>query len=481
MASESKSFVAFYLEKLYSVIPSTGSHDFVFRGLENKDWGLQSTAYLRHANPPPHDDFIDYNCKLIAKAKNANYHIKENSELEEIELLAELRHYGAATALIDFTRDFHVALWFASRSYKKNEIETDGKVFIINIGDVEVFLQLTSDDKRKSLEEILRFKTREKLDTPEGERSADDASTTQISIQKKPELWYWQPRFAINHRLSAQKGVFIFGKATIDTADIEYWEVIIPKEDKEVIHRELSILLGINEDSLFNDIPGFAEVNDKYHKIQTKSAVDYSQDAVQNRQRGEFEQAVQSIGKAIELDPNNAVYYSFRGVTNLDLKNYEGALRDFTKAAGFNPDEANHHFLRGTVNHNLKNNEDALKDFTKGIELNPNNADNYYFRGQAYRELGKQEDALTDFTKAIELSPDDSFCHYCRSQVYHELGKQEDALEDLTKAIELDPDKSFYYFYRGQAYHKLGKQEEAQQDFAKARILSPPEPPSQDN
>ena len=97
--SDSKSIIAIYLDKLHSIIPSVGSQDLVFRGLENKDWGLESTAILRYANPPTHSEFIQYNCDLIDRAKNANYHLKENNKLDEIELLAELRHYGAATTL----------------------------------------------------------------------------------------------------------------------------------------------------------------------------------------------------------------------------------------------------------------------------------------------------------------------------------------------------------------------------------------------
>ena len=147
--SDSKSIVAIYLDKLHSIIPSAGSQDIVFRGLE-------STAILRYANPPTHSEFIQYNCDLIDRAKNANYHHKENNQLTEIELLAELRHYGAATALIDFTRDFLVALWFASSPWKEKEIQEDGKdieihkdgkVVIVNRGDSEVFLELTSEDR----------------------------------------------------------------------------------------------------------------------------------------------------------------------------------------------------------------------------------------------------------------------------------------------------------------------------------------------
>ena len=471
--SDSKSIVAIYLDKLHSIIPTTGSQKLVFRGLENKDWGLESTAYLRYAYPLTHSDFIQYNCELIASAKNANYHIKENNELEEIELLAELRHYGAATALIDFTRDFLVALWFASRPHKKNEIETDGKIVIVNRGDSEVFLELTSEDKQSSLEEILKFKTREDKDTPEMPRFDIDTSTSAISDQKKAKLWYWQPRFAINHRLSAQKGVFIFGKVVINTADIKSWEVIISQKDKEAINRELSDRFGIDEDSLFNDLPGFAMVNDKTHENQTRTASDYFQDAVQHRQRGEFEQAIKYIDKAIELDPDETVHLSFRGLINRNLKRYEDALRDITRAIELEPDKAIHHYLRGQVNRNLKRYEDALSDFTKAIELEPDKAFYYTSRGLVNRDLEKHEDALRDITRAIELEPDKAVSHYSRGQVNRDLKRYEDALRDINKAIELEPDKAVSHYSRGQVNHDLKRYEDALRDINKAIELEP--------
>ena len=472
--SDSNSIVAFYIDELHSKIRSTGSQYLVFRGLENKDWGLESSTYRRYVNRPTHTDFIQYNCDLITRAKNANYHQKENNELKEIELLAELRHYGAATALIDFTRDFLVALWFASRPYKNNETLTDGKVIIINIGDSDVFLQLTPEDKQKSLEDILKFKTRGSQDTPEIARFDDGTITAEISDQKKATLWYWQPRFEINHRLSAQKGVFIFGKATIDAADIEYWEVIISQKDKEDIHRELSDHFGIREDSLFNDLPGFAMVNDIGHEIQSKSADDYYQDAVQHFQRGEFSLAILDIDKAIELGPVNDVHYSYRSQSNRELKMYEDALRDITKAIELDPSKAAHHFIRGQVNHDLNRPRDALKDFTMSIRLVLDIAFYHYSRGIVNFELNKNEDALKDFTKAIELDPNNiEYCYAYRGVVYRDIGQNEDALRDFNKAIELDPHYAYFYCLRGLVYRNLENYEDALSDISKAIEMEP--------
>ena len=473
--NDSKSILAIYLDKLHQIIPSAGLHNFVFRGLENKGWGLESTAYLRYGNPPTRPEFVQDNCELINKAKNANYHIKENNELEEIELLAELRHHGAATALIDFTRDFHIALWFASKSYKKNGTETDGKVVIVNIGDSNVFLQLTSNDRKKSLDDIFNFKTRRDQDNPEASRFGVDGSTSEISSQKKAKLWYWQPRFAINHRLSAQKGVFIFGEAKIDLADVEYWEVIISQEHKKAIIRELSTCFGIDEDSLFNDLPGFAMVNDKDHKLQPKTAGDYFQKAVQHHQRGELDQAAQSIDDAIKLNFKNDMFHFFRGLLNYDMKRYEDALRDIANAIELDPDKSVHHLLRGQVNHDLERYEDVLRDVNKAIELEPDKPVYHFFRGQVNHDLEKLEDALRDFTKVIELGPEEAVNYSFRGLLNCDLENYEDALRDVNKAIELEPDEAVYYCSRGQINRGLKRYEDALRDVNKAIEMEPDE------
>jgi hypothetical protein len=50
---------------------------------------------------------------LIKDAKSYHYH---KEKLSDLELLLELQHYGAATGLVDFSRDFLIALWFLSPS-----------------------------------------------------------------------------------------------------------------------------------------------------------------------------------------------------------------------------------------------------------------------------------------------------------------------------------------------------------------------------
>jgi len=258
---------------------------FAFRGQADSKWKLESTANRRHDPRPSWEEFITYNCKLVADAKNANYHQKENKQLQDIEVLAELRHHSAATALIDFTRDFLVALWFACEPRRNSQ---EGKIFVVDTGKAENFLRLTSQDKEKTLQEIFRFQ-------PSNGQN-DLAGTGPRRMIKIPKLWYWEPRFEINHRLSSQKGVFIFGKGKIPCRG----EVTIPGEDKKAIREELSTWFGINEKSLFNDLPGFATLNDVIHRTTPKAWVDYLRSGNLYYQQGEGEKAIEQYDKSIK-------------------------------------------------------------------------------------------------------------------------------------------------------------------------------------
>ena len=61
----------------------------------------------------------------------------------------KLQHFGAATGLLDFTRDPLVALWLAC-----GRNNCDGRVFILDLSDKFHFQQVSEEEETKSAEEI---------------------------------------------------------------------------------------------------------------------------------------------------------------------------------------------------------------------------------------------------------------------------------------------------------------------------------------
>jgi tetratricopeptide (TPR) repeat protein len=86
-----------------------------------------------------------------------------------------------------------------------------------------------------------------------------------------------------------------------------------------------------------------------------------------------YEEALQDLNRALELDPNNTQALGLRGNTYLTMKRYEQALRDLNRALQLDPNNAQTLGLRGDTYRKMKRYEQALQDFTRGLQLDPNN------------------------------------------------------------------------------------------------------------
>lgn len=87
--------------------------------------------------------------------------------------------------------------------------------------------------------------------------------------------------------------------------------------------------------------------------------------------------AVDSINKAIELDPKSPAAYLSRGVGNYYLPpafggGIELAMKDFEKAVQLNPKSAEAQLWMGIALRKLNRNAEARQAFAKAIEINPN-------------------------------------------------------------------------------------------------------------
>jgi tetratricopeptide (TPR) repeat protein len=87
--------------------------------------------------------------------------------------------------------------------------------------------------------------------------------------------------------------------------------------------------------------------------------------------------ALNSINKAIELDPNSSLAYLSRGVGNYYLPptfggGIELALKDFDKALSLNPKSADAYLWKGVALRKANKNSEARQAIEKSLQLNPN-------------------------------------------------------------------------------------------------------------
>ena len=465
------------------------------------------------------DLFIAASANIIDSAIIKGYPNQDSPKMADLEIMAELQHYGAATCLIDFTRNPLVALWFACRSNP----EKPGKIVALDSGD-DKMMHSTSDNIGNAEGTI-----HERMKKMLGEIKED-------GYNDGKNIRIWEPAHQ-NKRITAQQSVFVFGPAQIDNAI--YRKLVVDEQAKESLLKELRAY-GISAESLFCDFDGFARIlnahekpypdsaegcyrigeqhfnNDNYdlaikfydmalsHKTPYKKAfykrgraysfqeqwdkaiADYDEailisdnkDAhtwrgIAKANLGHLSAAISDFSKTIELSPQNAEAYHSRGLAKISMGDYHGAINDYNQVIRLNPQNAEAYNNRGVANANLSNLSAAIDDFNKAFELNPQNAETYHTRGFAKAVLGDHHSAVNDYNKAIELDPQTAETYNNRGIVKAQLGDLPAAIGDFNKAVELNPQNAKAYNNRGVAKGDLGEYQNAIADYNQAIKVDP--------
>jgi tetratricopeptide (TPR) repeat protein len=86
-------------------------------------------------------------------------------------------------------------------------------------------------------------------------------------------------------------------------------------------------------------------------------------------QKGQFEQAVEAVTPALELDPSPAFYYNIRGYALLRTGKLEAAIQDFNAAIMRNPSFADAYWNRGVARRGAGDAKGGDEDMRKAAQL----------------------------------------------------------------------------------------------------------------
>ena len=113
------------INKKYLSEISKFTSGYAFRGQANSNWQLHSGATHRlikhyHENIIQAPNFpriyANYHSDVLIKPAQTNgFDIDDGYQISDLQLLAKLQHFEAATGLLDFTWNPLVALWFACK------------------------------------------------------------------------------------------------------------------------------------------------------------------------------------------------------------------------------------------------------------------------------------------------------------------------------------------------------------------------------
>jgi hypothetical protein len=210
---------------------------YFWRGQPDIDWPIHSTAYRRLKRTEKNvteDAMQRYEAYLLDHATHQGYRLEEGRMLSDFELLAKLRHHGAATRLVDFTRNLVAALWFSCSSAP----DRDG--LLLGVHSDHVGGGENQPESRK-YKEIF-----------EGIKHVEHPQT-------------WQPP-VVSKRIAAQGAQFLYsaiskqemGSLCINRASKAHIAMCITSRRKRAFLGELAGTFDVRYLTLFPDLDGFA-------------------------------------------------------------------------------------------------------------------------------------------------------------------------------------------------------------------------------
>lgn len=399
--------------------------EYLFRGVKDEGYRIQASASRRLTEAHRHNPhrLLKITEQLIEDAKGRGHDEKDGRTLWDLELLAKLQHFGAATCLIDFTRSALVALWFACENGTEDENGADGKVVAV-CRDISL-KTVTSSLINKPIDHFFR---------------ADRETPYQ--------LYQWEPKLQ-NNRIIAQHSVFLFGGAEIEVEA----KCVILAGSKRLILRSLNEASDINEATMYPDFDGFAQLHAHDKRYDEPDARGYLRRGLQADRRGDYCDAIRNYTSVISSDLVDGfivtqAYYN-SGVAYAKLGDLPSAVVSYTEAISRDSYFTEAYFNRGAAHAKMDNYVPAIEDFTKAINLKPTDATIYHTRAITFQRIGEINCAIEDYSKAIDLKPDFAESHAGRGVARLPLREWEQVGTDLTNAKNMGMDiiTAFQFFY----------------------------------
>ena len=358
---------------------------YAYRGQQDARWPLHSAATRRlieehgdgiMVDPDFPQLYFSYHREtLIEPARTRGFGTEPGHRLSDLQLLAKLQHLGATTGLLDFTWSPLVALWFACQ-----DLAQDGKLFVVNTTDAIRVAKISSDE------------------------TVQDLSTVFLDTTHLPDLSYWEPMTSGDAaaRILRQRSVFIIGRPFVPVDNGLIGEIVIAQGDKHLLQLDLETL-DFHEESLFQDIYGFAQVSNR-RPVPPLTPEAYQRRGNRYYQQGDHTDAIVAYSKSIERAPHVGLTYLLRANVHAASGHHQEAIDDYDKALAYigqlHPSiQDTVYFNRGNSKAELADYEGALQDYTEAININASSAASYYNRGNTYVDLYRFEEALLDYDR----------------------------------------------------------------------------------
>lgn len=282
---------------------------------------LRSGAGVRLNKPDSvyrQQDYLWYIRNLIIEGQRL--YPKEVKD-KDLDILADLQHMGAGTCLLDFSRNFLVALWFATQDFDREDKKETGYLFCYDIVRDAIL-----DDSIEITNKNSIFLNRIEW----------ALNLTKKSVKYNGDATYkflvWTPD-NINNRIIRQDSVFLFGIEPFKLSEHKVLKIPIPYAWKRYIQMALKSFFGVSSESLYADVAGYATSNEKLQSLSIKTS--YFNDkffyaSMNNADMENFDLFQKGTGCLMKGEYEHALDYflAFEAVNRAVIRNIEAGKQE---------------------------------------------------------------------------------------------------------------------------------------------------------
>ncbi|MBC7362416.1 MAG: tetratricopeptide repeat protein [Candidatus Aminicenantes bacterium] len=153
---------------------------------------------------------------------------------------------------------------------------------------------------------------------------------------------------------------------------------------------------------------------------------------------GQYQEAVGTFSKAIELNPKAEIFYTQLGNSYLGLGEYEKAMQAVKRSLEIEQNNPFAYKILAKIYRTMKENEAAIEALKKAIALDPKDMDGYITIANIYGESGNYDEAINTLRKALENSPKNSMGIYYLARNYLAAGRFDEAINALNELLKLN-------------------------------------------
>ncbi|MDR2349293.1 MAG: tetratricopeptide repeat protein [Deltaproteobacteria bacterium] len=206
---------------------------------------------------------------------------------------------------------------------------------------------------------------------------------------------------------------------------------------------------------------------------QLQSLIDLSVVAIQT---GYYAQALQTLGEAERLAPNNPEVKHHIGRTYFHLNRLDDAVSYYERALALDPGKTDIHNSLGVVYMARKEYEKARAEFQLCIDdlTYAESSMSKLNMGLLEESTGHPENAMAYYRDIIAANaPTSPTAYYRLAHNSYANGDYRKAVDYLTPAVRLNPEFPEAFFLLGETFEKLNFPDEAAENYGRCVVIDP--------